>query len=114
MAYVHLTPTEWKILRLIVVDGMTAKEISQVDSIAESTIGAHLRSIRDKVGARTTAAIGHRAHCNGLLDKGGPVPEMTARQKLALAKELLSDPDVARLSLHQERARTAAMKARRS
>lgn len=51
---IHLTPAELKVARLI-VQGMSYKEIARQLDRSFSTVDHSLRSIRDKLGARSTA-----------------------------------------------------------
>jgi DNA-binding CsgD family transcriptional regulator len=58
LAFADLTPAEWKVARLVAM-GLSYKEVARELGRSLSTVDHQLRSIRDKLGVRSTGRLVH-------------------------------------------------------
>ena len=58
VTFAALTPADWRVARLIAI-GLSYKEVARQLDRSLSTVDHHLRSIRDKLGPRSTARLVH-------------------------------------------------------
>jgi DNA-binding CsgD family transcriptional regulator/Tfp pilus assembly protein PilF len=70
-----LTPREWEIYRLLVVEAATNRQIARKLTLAEATVATHVHRIYRKLGVPNRTAAMQKAYTEGLFeDPQGPKP----------------------------------------